>query len=485
MHEIALILPNQLFSDNPLLDKKRKLFLIEHPRYFTDFLFHKQKLLLHRASMKEYFDVLKQQGYQAFYIEYAHVKETIDSIPPQTIVHIIDPVDHDLENELKTYAKTHDIIIEWYESPMFLTSTEWIRKNFKKKKRFLMHSFYMKQRKGLNILIHKGKPVGGAWSFDKENQKNIPEGVEIPAIKKQISTAYIKEAQKYVETHFSKNPGTMDAILYPTNSLTAKKAFDQFLTERLKNFGPYEDAIKKEESFLFHSILTPALNTGLITPEYVIEKTMHYAKNHAIPLNSLEGFIRQIIGWREFVRAVYQVIGKEQKKANLFSNKESLPSSFYNGTTQIEPIDATIYKLLATGYSHHIERLMILGNFMLISEINPNDVYQWFMEMYIDSYDWVMVPNVYGMSQYADQSMTTKPYITSSQYILKMSNYKKGPWCNVWDALFWTFMKKHEDKLAKILRMHFMLNALRKKTPAQLHEYYQIKCKWQKKLKPA
>lgn len=480
MKEIALILPNQLFSDNPVLDKKREVFLIEHPRYFTDFLFHKQKLLLHRASMKEYFDTLKSKGYKVSYIEYSHAKKKIDSIPPKTIVHIIDPVDNDLESELKKHAKKNSFTIEWHESPMFLTSTEWITKNFKKKKRFLMHSFYMQQRKRLNILINKGKPTGGSWSFDKENQESIPESVKIPAIKKQSANKYTKEAQKYITTHFPKNPGTIDTILYPTNSSTAQKAFDQFLAQRLKNFGPYEDAIKKEESFLFHSVLTPALNTGLITPEYVIERTMNYAKKHTIPINSLEGFIRQIIGWREFVRAVYQVIGKEQKKSNFFGNKESLPSSFYDGTTQIEPIDETIHKLIETAYSHHIERLMILGNFMLISEIKPNDVYQWFMEMYIDSYDWVMVPNVYGMSQYADPSMTTKPYITSSQYVLKMSNYKKGPWCQVWDGLFWTFMKKHESKLHKIPRMQFMNNALTKKTTAQLREYEKIARKFKK-----
>jgi deoxyribodipyrimidine photolyase-related protein len=221
------------------------------------------------------------------------------------------------------------------------------------------------------------------------------------------------------------------------------------------------------------------LNTGILTPEYVVQEALAYAKKHTIPLNSLEGFIRQIIGWREFVRAVYHMIGKEQAKSNFFNNKKPLPASFYTAKTGIEPIDTTIKKLLETAYSHHIERLMVLGNFMLIAEINPTDVYTWFMEMYIDSYDWVMVPNVYGMSQYADTRMTTKPYISSSNYVLGMSNYEKGAWCKIWDSLFWTFMHNHAKKLAPIARMHFLMNALHKKTSAQLKEYSATAKAWQ------
>lgn len=481
MKEIVLILPNQLFAENPLLDKKKEIHLIEHPRYFTDFNFHKQKILLHRASMKEYHDALKKKGYSVEYVEFKKAKKHIENIPNKSIVHIFNPVDHTLEKEIREQFTDQAVTGHWYESPMFLTTSEWIEKNFKNKKSFLMHTFYMQQRKRLNILMVKGKPAGGKWSFDKENQEKIPDSVKIPRNPKPYTTEYITHAQSYVLKHFPNNPGSMDNFIYPTNTDEAKKRFSHFLEHRLKYFGTYQDSIKKDESFLFHSLLTPALNTGLLTPDYVIQETLDFAKKHEIPINSLEGFIRQIIGWREFVRAMYQVIGKEQKKANFFDHQEDLPASFYDGSSGIEPIDCSIKKLLKTAYSHHIERLMVLGNFMLLAQINPDYVYTWFMEMYIDSYDWVMVPNVYGMSQYADPRMTTKPYIASSNYIFKMSDYEKGPWSSIWDALFWSFMKKQAKKLQNIPRMQFMLSALKKKTPAQMKEYETISKNWKNK----
>jgi deoxyribodipyrimidine photolyase-related protein len=186
------------------------------------------------------------------------------------------------------------------------------------------------------------------------------------------------------------------------------------------------------------------LNVGLLTPQYIIDEALLYASNHEIPLNSLEGFMRQIVGWREFIRAVYELKGNEERTKNYWGFTRKIPDSFWNGTTGIEPIDSTIKKVLETGYCHHIERLMVLGNFMLLCEFDPDEVYRWFMELFIDAYDWVMVPNVYGMSQFADGGlMATKPYISGSNYVMKMSDYKKGAWQTIWDGLFWRFMHTH------------------------------------------
>jgi deoxyribodipyrimidine photolyase-related protein len=201
------------------------------------------------------------------------------------------------------------------------------------------------------------------------------------------------------------------------------------------------------------------LNIGLITPKQIIEKTIQYSETNNIPLNSLEGFIRQIIGWREFIRGVYEYKGAQERNINFWNYKKKIPASFYDGTTGIEPIDTTIKKILDTGYCHHIERLMILGNFMLLCEFHPNEVYKWFMELFIDAYDWVMVPNVYGMSQFADGGlMASKPYISGSSYVLKMSNYKKGNWCTVWDALFWNFMNKHRSRMKSNPRLAMLIS---------------------------
>ena len=212
---------------------------------------------------------------------------------------------------------------------------------------------------------------------------------------------------------------------------------------------------------MFHSLLSPLINNGLLNPNYVVERSIEFALSNNIPINSLEGFIRQIIGWREFIRGVYILDGVKQRNSNFFDNQNKIPNSFYDGTTGIEPIDITIKKLLDTSYNHHIERLMILSNFMLLCEFHPTEVYKWFMEMYIDSYDWVMVPNVYGMGQFADGGlMSTKPYISSSNYVKKMSDYKSGEWTKIWDALFWRFIFKHKDYFSKNMRTVFMAKSL-------------------------
>ena len=258
--------------------------------------------------------------------------------------------------------------------------------------------------------------------------------------------------------------------LYPNTFDDAEIWLQQFLETRFHEFGPYEDAIVQNELFLNHSVLTPMLNVGLLTPHQVISKTMDFAKANDVPLNSLEGFIRQIIGWREFMRGMYVVKGSEQRTTNYWGFTRKIPASFYDGTTGIPPIDITIKKTLETGYCHHIERLMVLGNFMVLCEFDPDEVYRWFMELFIDAYDWVMVPNVYGMSQFADGGLlSTKPYISGSNYLMKMSDYQKGEWQQSWDALFWRFMNTHRDfflsnpRLGMLIRTYDKFDATKKK----------------------
>ena len=229
--------------------------------------------------------------------------------------------------------------------------------------------------------------------------------------------------------------------------------------ERYDEFGPYEDAVVKEKSVLNHSLLSPIINSGLIDPNLIMIKSVEFYKKNNIRLNSCEGFIRQIIGWREFIRGVYIAKGREERTRNFWGFKRKIPISFYEGNTGIEPIDDTILKINKSGYANHIERLMIIGNFMLLCEFDPNEVYRWFMELFIDSYDWVMVPNVYGMSQFADGGlMSTKPYISGSSYVLKMSNYKKGDWCPIWDSLFWNFINKQRDFFLTNPRMRMLVS---------------------------
>lgn len=239
------------------------------------------------------------------------------------------------------------------------------------------------------------------------------------------------EARVYTEKNFPHNYGS-SIFKYPTTFHEANTWLNDFFEYRFHDFGIYEDAIVANETILNHSVLSPLLNVGLLSSLDVIEKAIDFAGKNQIPLNSTEGFLRQILGWREFIRLVYQIKGRKQRTKNYWKFKRKIPASFWNGTTGIEPLDLTIRKVLETGYCHHIERLMVLGNFMLLCEFDPDEVYRWFMELFIDAYDWVMVPNVYGMSQFADGGlMSTKPYISGSNYLMKMGNYTKSEWQNI------------------------------------------------------
>lgn len=483
--EGVIIFPHQLFEHNELCTKDRTIFIVEHPRYFTDFDFHKKKLMLHRASMQYYADYLNKKKLNVIYITIEDdLYKTLKKHKIAT-VHYYDPVYTVLEKELSSHLKKLKIEAYLYETPAFISPIDWLDQIFKGKKSYLMGPFYIKQRKRLKILVSSaGKPTGGKWTYDAENREKMPASVKIPAIKKPRANTYTKEAARYIDKHFKKNPGDSKNFFYPVTHSEAKSWLSDFLAHRLSYFGIYQDAMVPGESFLFHSVLSPLINNGLLTPEYVITETLSYAKKHKVPLNSLEGFIRQIIGWREFVRAVYVYAGEKQRSSNFFKHKRKIHASFWDGTTTLVPVDDAIKSALNTAYAHHIERLMVLGNCMLLCEYSPDSVYEWFMALFIDAYDWVMVPNVYGMSQYADGGMmTTKPYISSSNYIKKMSSYKSGEWCSIWDGLYWRFILKHKTVIQKNNRLKIMASFLNRMDKETLSEHITCAESYLKSLK--
>ena len=456
----VLIYPHQLF-EKPIEVPNATYFLLEEHLFFSQYNFHKQKLVFHRASMKQYESYLTKQGKKVVYVERCDTRGFVADLAQNgyTSVTCYQVSDDFLQKRLRKFTEEHNIGLNLEASPMFLTSADELKTLFSP--RIPGHaSFYKAQRKRLGILVEEDQPFGGKWSFDEDNRKKYPKGKQAPRIESFGLNDYLPESQRYVDSHFKNNLGSLDfELVYPTNHLEAKTWLKDFLQHRFEEFGPYEDAIVANESILNHSVLTPMLNVGLLEPQYVIDEVLALAGKNDIPINSLEGFIRHIIGWREYIHGLYVFNGVEQRTTNYWSFTQKMPKAFYDATTGIEPIDQTISKLQQTGYCHHIERLMILGNFMLLCEIDPDAVYQWFMEFFIDAYDWVMVPNVYGMSQFADGGiMATKPYISGSNYVLKMSDYKKGEWCNIWDGLFWRFMLKQRDffqsnpRLAMLLR---------------------------------
>jgi len=470
MKSIHLIFPHQLFQESPLFEINAPIYIVEEYLFFKQYPFHKQKIAFHRATMKCYADFIREtKSLEVFYVESIEEISDVRILTPELKrqgighIHYIDPTDYWLQKRLNTSIRESGMTFTEHNSPSFLNTKEDLASFFRSdKKKYHQTTFYIDQRKKRNILIESdGKPTGGAWTFDTENRKKYPAKKTAPFVQFPDIDLYYIEAKKYVETHFSKHLGSLtDSPLYPINFKITKAWLDQFFKERFNDFGIYEDAIVADNSILNHSVLTPMLNVGLISPKEIIDACLLYAKENKVPINSTEGFVRQIIGWREFIRGVYITRGSEERTTNFWKFKKKIPASFYTGTTGIPPIDITIKKVLETGYCHHIERLMVLGNFMLLCEFDPDEVYRWFMELFIDSYDWVMVTNVYGMSQFADGGlMASKPYISGSNYLMKMSNYKKGEWQAVWDGLFWRFMNSHRDfflsnpRLGMLVRM--------------------------------
>ena len=454
MNSIFLIFPHQLFKDISLLKKADSVYIIEEYLFFNQYKFHKQKLALHRASMKYYEHYLQENGIKTNYIDATNKQSDIRifihniAANQNVSIQLYDVCDNWLEKRIIETCHSNNIEFKEYATPLFINSKEDLSMYFGVKQKYLHNDFYIQQRKKLNILIDEnGKPQGGKWSHDADNRLKYPKNKIVPKTKFPAVNHFYKEAIDYVSKNYKNNYGNIsEEFIYPSTHLQSEEWLDNFLASRLNEFGDYEDAIVDNENILHHSVLTPMLNIGLLLPLQIVHAAIEYANKNSVPINSLEGFIRQIIGWREFIRGVYVFKGTKERTTNFWEFKKDIPTSFYEANTGMEPIDTTIKKLINTAYNHHIERLMILGNFMLLCEINPDKVYQWFMEMYIDAYDWVMVPNIYGMSQFADGGlMATKPYISGSSYVLKMSNFKKGNWCETWDSLFWHFMNKHRN----------------------------------------
>jgi deoxyribodipyrimidine photolyase-related protein len=469
MKTVTLIFPHQLFEQNPAISPDEEVYLVEEFLFFRQYNFHRQKLKYHRATMKFYESYLREKGLKVSYIEaneeLADVRKLILHLLENgvTEIHFCDVADNWLEKRIKSSGEKVKLVE--CETPMFLNSKYDLQAYFKTKKHYFQTDFYTQQRKKRQILLDADfKPVGGKWTYDTENRLKYPKDKIPPKVAFPQENEFVTEGTEYVKTNFNNNYGELQSkFVYPTTYAESREWLNQFLQNRFREFGEYEDALVANEQILHHSLLTPMMNVGLLTPAEILETTLKFAAENDIPLNSLEGFIRQIIGWREFIRGVYEVAGSRERTMNFWKFKRKIPESFWNGTTGILPIDLTIKKVLETGYCHHIERLMVLGNFMLLCEFDPDEVYRWFMELFIDAYDWVMVTNIYGMSQFADGGlMATKPYISGSNYLMKMSDFPKGDWQPIWDGLFWRFMDTHRDFFLKNPRLGMLVRTFDK-----------------------
>ncbi len=478
----VVVLGNQLFPRSHLASLRgAPVFMAEDMGLCTYVRHHKQKIVFFLAAMRHYAEGLRSAGFR---VDYHHLdggetqndsyEDKLDRFVKRHRLRrlmMFEVEDKFFEARLVAFANRNKLDLQFLPSPMFLTPRDLAQLYMSQQRKPRLAHFYRWQRQNLHILVNDaGKPQGGKWSFDADNRKPLPQSEFVPQVPNEAPTEHVRDVIRLVNTRFSQHPGQLSEGRWwlPVTRQSALTWLRRFIAERLAKFGDYEDALSSRSPTLFHGVLSPLLNVGLLTPTEVVEECLLAANQRSVPLNSLEGFIRQVIGWREFVRAVYQQHGPWQAQQNHFHHGRHMTSAWYEGRTGIVPLDDVIHKTLRLGWAHHIERLMVVGNLMTLCEIEPDEAYRWFMEMFVDSSDWVMVPNVYGMALFADGGLfSTNPYVCASNYLLRMSDYKRprgvhGPdnWCDVVDGLFWRFVELKRTLLLQNERLRLVVSTL-------------------------
>lgn len=482
---VRLVYPHQLFVEHLDAPAGTIFVLVEDDLFFRQYAFHVQKLILHRASMRRFAERLRTASFEVEVLEtdaaastLSRLSALLSSLKPIR-VSLFDPVDDWLSRDLRSAladAGLDPATVDVLESPNFVTTRAEISDWFGSHPARMQH-FYSWQRQRLGILVHGDQPVGGQWSFDTENRKKLPRNHPVPEVTWPDRHPEVTAAIEWATEEFGDNPGSAESFAWPTSHDEADDVFDTFLSERFSQFGPFEDAISVQHPFLFHSVMTPALNIGLLSPSDVVTRALEASEG--IDLPSLEGFIRQVIGWREYMRATYVLYGRRMRSSNRLRHTRPLDPGWWTASTGLAPVDLVVERVLEHGWSHHIERLMIAGNAMCLLRTDPEAVYEWFMQMYVDAYDWVMVPNVYAMSQFAvGEAITTKPYVSGSNYLRKMSDLPTGDWTADWDGLYWTFVRDHREVFERNDRSKMMTRMYDGMTPEKKAAHTRAASRW-------
>lgn len=461
------------------------VMLVESDRAFRLVPFHKKRIVFLCSAMRHFADELRAAGRQVHYFPlksrgYADcltaVRKTVAATGCRKFV-VVDPSEHHTRAWLEKLPELLDIEIDYEHRTLFLTDrfefADWARS----KKSPVMEFFYRRMRVKHKVLMDDAdpeQPIGGAWNYDAENRKPAPEGLLIPPPPAFPPDDITRQVMAEVDRRFSDYPCESAGFDWLVTRDDAKKALKDFLDKRLPLFGDYEDAMVTGQPVLFHSLLSPAINAGLLSPMECIraaERRYHAGK---APLNAVEGFIRQILGWREYVYGIYHAFMPEYRTRNTRGSTRELPAFFWTGDCGMNCLKQTIGQLLQTSHTHHIQRLMVICNFATLAGLSPQAVNDWFLGMYIDSHDWVVTPNVIGMGMNADApagttqgTMATKPYISSAAYINRMSDYCKGCRFNPksrtgddacpFNYLYWTFLEHYRKGLSRNPRMSMLL----------------------------
>ncbi|ANG86332.1 cryptochrome/photolyase family protein [Microbacterium aurantiacum] len=472
----ALILGTQQFDAHPAFDDDDidVFFFVESPAVFERRPHHAHKMVLILSAMRHTAAALEATGRRVERMPLAEGRGFADGVRQLVRTHGIDGLawmsatDRGVDARLRRLCEEEGLRSRVYPDALFLTPAAELDDWFAGHPSARMEDFYRWQRRRTGVLMDGAKPAAGRWNFDADNREPLPKGgIDIPPLPPLEHDDITREVISEIAERFPDHPGDPARFWLPVTPDEARGWLADFVARRLAQFGPYEDAMAADEPFLFHSILSPALNIGLLTVDEVIEAA---TDAEGVPLNSLEGFVRQVIGWREYMRGAYRA-WPHLRDANHFALRRELDSWWYDGVGIPEdlpvPVRTVLERVLATGYAHHIERLMVLGNWFLLQGYAPRAVFEWFSALFVDAYEWVMVPNVQGMSQYADGGgVATKPYISGGAYLQRMGSWwptQKAARESTFTTAYWDFLEAHEERLRENHRMAVPLAQMRKR----------------------
>ena len=490
---LRLILGDQLNSEHSWFQQVNPdvVYLLAEMRQETDYVKHHiQKVAAFFLSMRNFAESLRAQGHEVIYFQITDpqnpqdleqlISQTIGVIKADKFEYLL-PDEFRLDQQLRNIAGDLTIPSEAFDTEHFFTTRDELETFFTGKKQLIMESFYRMMRKKHHILMTAGQPEGGKWNYDQSNRKKWKGDPVIP-IERQFGhdvSSIVQEIKNAgVQTFGEINP---EEFHWPCSREEGLNLLAYFCDYLLPHFGDYQDAMHTEEKFLFHSRLSFAMNSKMLSPREVIETVIdrYYENPDALDISQVEGFVRQILGWREYMRGIYWKEMPAYAQKNALDNHNPLPDFFWTGQTRMNCVKASIGQSLEEAYAHHIQRLMVIGNIALLLQVDPDLVDSWYLGVYIDAIEWVEMPNTRGMSQFADGGIVaTKPYISSANYINKMGNYcsgchydhkqKTGEKACPFNALYWNFLEEKQSYFKDNQRMSMMLNLLKKKSPEEM-----------------
>ncbi len=439
--------------------------------------FHKQKITFELSCQRHFAQECEDEGFEIVYLQG-------DDMPDQQIrnwlhdnreaeLFLFEPSEWNAKETFSKLETDFNGRVSVLDNPFFMAEAgKW---KDKIGEGYRMEYFYRDMRRDTGYLMDGDKPEGGDWNYDKDNRKKLPKGHKPPAEIRFEQDDITSEVAEFVADNFPDAFGKAEEFNYAVTRKEALKAADDFFENRMELFGPYEDAMAEDERLIYHSGLSMYINNGLLTPEELCDRAEAAYREGNAPIQSVEGFIRQIIGWREFIRIYYLAMMPDVKTANAFKFQKGIPQFFWDGKTKMRCVQAAVLSVIDTGYTHHIPRLMVLSNISNLTESDPHELYLWFWYGFVDAWDWVVLPNVLGMSTFADGGvLASKPYVSSGNYINKMSNHcsscaysvskKLGEKACPFNYLYWNFVGNHEEAFEENGRVSFMVNMYRKKS---------------------